>query len=155
MSEHPELPVDRLGKSLRMLASSHNGEVAATVEALKRTLANAGTDIHALADKIEHERFTEEEARQIYRKGGEAKARQAQQAQQPRSEFFRNVGEPQDELGDWRDQAEAILDSGRANAWETNFCGGLLRSWRGPELTQKQNEVLERIFKQQIGRWPT
>ena len=47
MSEYPGLPVDRLAKLLRMLASSHNGEVAASVEALKRTLANAGADIHA------------------------------------------------------------------------------------------------------------
>jgi len=58
MSEHTGLPVDRLGKLLRMLASTHNGEVAATVEALKRTLDSAGADLHVLADKIETERFT-------------------------------------------------------------------------------------------------
>ena len=138
MSEHPDLPVNGVGKLLRMLMSSSNGEVSAAVEALKRTLESAGTDIHALVDKLEHDRFTEEEVREIYRKGIEAGRQQAQQAPQG-----------------WRDQAEAILDSGRANEWETTFCEDILHSWRGLELTAKQNEVLQRIFQQRVRRWPT
>jgi len=145
-----QLPVDRLGKLLRMLASSHNGEVVATVEAIKRTLANSGTDIHALACVVENARFTEEDAREIYRRGVAAGETQAASKARPvRPETFHNVGEG------WREQAEAVLDSGRANAWETDFCEDLLRSWRGPELTRKQYEVLERIYRQRVGRWPT
>jgi hypothetical protein len=43
----------RLGQLVRMLASDQPGEVANAAEALNRTLASAGLDIHDLAKLAE------------------------------------------------------------------------------------------------------
>jgi hypothetical protein len=43
---------DRLGKLVRMLSSDKPGEVVAATEAIKRTLATEGFDIHSLADAL-------------------------------------------------------------------------------------------------------
>jgi hypothetical protein len=42
----------RLGQLIRLLASDKDGEVLATVYALRRVLSNAGLDLHDLADNI-------------------------------------------------------------------------------------------------------
>lgn len=42
----------RLSKLIPRLASDHEGEVVATVAAIRRTLENGGLDLHALADAI-------------------------------------------------------------------------------------------------------
>ena len=44
---------DRLGKLLRLSASNRDGEVISAARGLIRTLTNAGTGIHALADLVE------------------------------------------------------------------------------------------------------
>jgi hypothetical protein len=41
---------DKVAKLVRMLASNHDGEVIASVVALRRTLGAAGLDLHDLAD---------------------------------------------------------------------------------------------------------
>jgi len=46
-------PVPQLGKLVRMLSSDQPGEVVAAAEAIKRTLAAQGLDIHALAAVVE------------------------------------------------------------------------------------------------------
>ncbi len=52
---NPLTPVaDRLGKLVRLLGSDKDGEVLATVQALRRTLTGAGADIHVLATMIEN-----------------------------------------------------------------------------------------------------
>jgi hypothetical protein len=43
----------RIGQFVRMLSSDQPGEAAAAAQALNRTLASAGLDIHALADAAE------------------------------------------------------------------------------------------------------
>jgi hypothetical protein len=43
----------RIGQLIRMLSSDQPGEAAAAAQALNRTLASAGLDIHALADAAE------------------------------------------------------------------------------------------------------
>lgn len=42
----------RLSKLIPRLASDHEGEVVATVAAIRRTLENGGLDLYALADAI-------------------------------------------------------------------------------------------------------
>ncbi len=42
---------DRLGKLLPRLASEHDGEIIATVDAIRRTLTGAGLDLHDLAQR--------------------------------------------------------------------------------------------------------
>jgi len=43
----------RIGQLIRMLSSDQPGEVGAAAQALTRTLASAGTDIHQVADIVE------------------------------------------------------------------------------------------------------
>ncbi len=43
----------RIGQLIRMLSSDQPGEVGAAAQALNRTLASAGLDIHALANLVE------------------------------------------------------------------------------------------------------
>jgi hypothetical protein len=59
--------------------------------------------------------------------------------------------EPQRQQLSWQELASAVLSSGRATAWEANFCESLLRSWRGPEVTRKQRQALEKVFARCAG----
>jgi hypothetical protein len=45
--------IRRIGRLLRLLSSPHAGEAGAAAQALTRTLASAGLDIHALAKTVE------------------------------------------------------------------------------------------------------
>lgn len=53
----------KLARLIPRLASNHDGEVVATVRAIKRTLASAGLDLHDLATALERE----PETRIVYR----------------------------------------------------------------------------------------
>jgi hypothetical protein len=64
---------DKLGKLLRLLSSSHDGEVVAAARGIDRTLKSVGLDVHALADGIATEKkFTEADALEIYQNGVDA-----------------------------------------------------------------------------------
>jgi hypothetical protein len=52
ISDDPDI-AKRIADLVRRLASSHDGEVVATVRALQRTLEANGLDIHAIADPLE------------------------------------------------------------------------------------------------------
>jgi hypothetical protein len=57
---------------------------------------------------------------------------------------------PRPEIGhafDWRQAAEEILISGGPSQWELQFCQSLLAKWRGPILTQRQEQTLKRIHE--------
>ena len=54
MSANKKTLEERIAAVVRLLASDRDGEVIAAVNALKRTLASAGTDIHGLAYGIEN-----------------------------------------------------------------------------------------------------
>jgi len=45
----------KIAKLVPRLATNHDGEVVATVRAIERTLANAGLDLHDLANALERE----------------------------------------------------------------------------------------------------
>lgn len=49
----PSSTAVRVGQLVRLLGSDRPGEVVAAVDTLKRTLANVGADLHALAHLIE------------------------------------------------------------------------------------------------------
>jgi hypothetical protein len=51
----------------------------------------------------------------------------------------------------WHQMAAHVLASGNANEWESNFCEDLLDRWRGPVLTAKQQQVLDRIYACRVG----
>jgi hypothetical protein len=52
----------------------------------------------------------------------------------------------------WHLMASRILGSGNANPWESNFCEDLISRWRGPVLTERQQQVLDRIYACRVGR---
>src|SRR5215813_5365498 len=54
MSAHTKTLEEKIAAVVRLLASDRDGEVIAAVNALKRTLASAGTDINGLAHGIEN-----------------------------------------------------------------------------------------------------
>jgi len=54
VSAHTKTLEEKIAAVVRLLASDRDGEVIAAVNALKRTLASAGTDINGLALGIEN-----------------------------------------------------------------------------------------------------
>ena len=74
MAEKLDAVVPRLVPLIRMLSSTAEREVLNAVRALLRLLANAGLDIHALAERVEHggnEPLSAAEMQRIYDKGFE------------------------------------------------------------------------------------
>jgi hypothetical protein len=53
MNAKPSTLEQKLGTSIRMLASQQDGEVIAAAHAIVRILKSVGSDIHALAERIE------------------------------------------------------------------------------------------------------
>lgn len=48
----------------------------------------------------------------------------------------------------WESAAVQILRSGRATDWERGFCHNLLSRWSGRDISEKQADVLGRIYGQ-------
>jgi len=74
MVEKLDAVVPRLVPLIRMLSSTAEREVLNAVRALLRLLANAGLDIHALAERVEHggnELLSAAEMQRIFDKGYE------------------------------------------------------------------------------------
>lgn len=88
MTEATELaPIaGKLSKLLRLLLSSdRDGEILAAAKAMARTLESVNLDHHDFAEAIEaaaRKRFSEEDVREIYRRGI-AKGRQEEQNARP------------------------------------------------------------------------
>jgi hypothetical protein len=59
---------DKISKLLKMLSSSSDGEVVNAARAILRTLQAEGTDIHALAERVEGRKLSQTEMQQIYDK---------------------------------------------------------------------------------------
>jgi hypothetical protein len=76
-----DIPIaERLAKLIRLLGSDHDGEVLATVAALKRTLVENELDLHDVAAAIagkKSERQVSEDLVKAYREGFNDGARQA------------------------------------------------------------------------------
>jgi hypothetical protein len=70
---NPTPVAQKLGALLRRLSSNHDGEVLATVHAIIRTLNSAGSDLHALADKVEQTNvIPEADMKRLYQAGYDA-----------------------------------------------------------------------------------
>ncbi len=52
----------------------------------------------------------------------------------------------------WHQDAEQVMQSGQASPWEQSFCASLLTQWRGRCLSDKQTEVLFRIWRERCAR---
>ena len=71
MSVRPKTPTtleQRIGMTIRLLASDKDGEIIAAVHALKRVLESAGTDLNGLAHGVENlgKGVSNEERRKIW-----------------------------------------------------------------------------------------
>ena len=60
--------VEKIQKLIKLLSSSSDGEVVAAARALLRTLHAEGTDIHALAERVEGRKLSQAEMQRIYDK---------------------------------------------------------------------------------------
>jgi hypothetical protein len=59
---------DKIGKLIKMLSSTNDAEVIAAARAILRTLAQEGTDIHELAERVEGRKLSQAEMQRIYDK---------------------------------------------------------------------------------------
>jgi hypothetical protein len=59
---------EKIGKLLKMLSSSNDGEVVNAARAIMRTLAQEGADIHELAERVEGRKLSQAEMQRIYDK---------------------------------------------------------------------------------------
>jgi hypothetical protein len=142
----------KLGKLLRLLGSDRDGEVLGAVHALRRTLAQAGLDLHALVAGIEGNgagRYTEADALEIYRRGvADGRA----EAQSERISDFTNV----DGSLDWHEVACWCGErSHRLRPNECQFIADMTaRTVWQREPTEKQAKWLLGIYYRLGGKRP-
>ena len=148
----------KLAKLIRLLGSNRPGEVAATVEALNRTLQTIGADIHDVAERIEHAgngALSEHEMQEIYTAGlreGARLAVQKMRAQMPHGPP--SFGAPQfPSATDMALYCYQRLD--RCNEWETEFATNMASWTRRRPLTVKQQARFEELFIKLGGKLST
>ena len=133
----------KLSKLLRLLLSSdRGGEIVAASKAIGRALESIHLDHHDFAEAIEaatHKRFSEEDAKEIYRRGV-AKGRQDEQNARPAT--FHNVGSPP-----WAEIAEECATRRHLRPNEVEFVEDMERLCKcGGEPTEKQARWLRSIY---------
>jgi hypothetical protein len=137
---------DKLAKLIRLLSSQADGEVVATVHALRRTLQTNNLDIHALAKQIENgSGFDAHEAREQYRAGFTAGLQAANQAQ--------SNGRDDREPPSWAEMARACQKQAqRLSERERKFVNNMAARTVYGDLTEAQGKWLESIFYRLGGR---
>jgi hypothetical protein len=144
VSSEPTPVARKLGALVRRLASNHDGEVVATVHAIVRTLKSAGSDLHALADKIERPTgIAEADMKRLFQAGYDAGLAACEEAHYGDGEFRSvNGGDP-----DWREVAQyCYRKRGQLSEREKEFIDSVRSQlvWRDP--TEKQRKWLRSIF---------
>jgi len=135
----------QLGKIVRLLSSDQDGDVVAAARALMRTLKRAGLDIHVFAEMIETKTWSDDEAREMYKRGiAEGEAR----AESKRPATFHNVNRNGGAEPDWPMIAEACLKHRvHKSEAEAEFCSDMQRRCEcGSEPTPKQAAWLQKIY---------
>jgi hypothetical protein len=141
----------KLAACLRMLSSNKDGDIVAAAHGLMRMLKGAGTDIHALADRIEKPNggsLTEAEMKKLYNAGYAAGMRAVENKQHGTGDFH-NVGG----LPAWDEIARFCQENNhRLRASEREFVNDMASRtvWREP--TEKQAKWLRSIFYRLGGR---
>jgi hypothetical protein len=135
---------EKLEKLVRLLSSDKEGEVVAAAHAIKRTLANAGSDIHELAERIKGGKLSESEMRKIYEAGFEA----GKDESAAEKGFSDTTAGPS-----WLAMAEycAEHDNGRLTEREREFIDDMTRWCTRREPTEKQGKWLHLLYVR-IGR---
>jgi hypothetical protein len=136
----------RVADLVRRLASPHDGELTATVRALRRTLEANGLDIHAVADPLEApngKRISEEEMRRLYDAGFAAGVQAAENRQHGSDDFRGTDGKPT-----W--EAAALFlqrNKHRLDPKHHEFTDDMAaRTAWGHEPTERQHRYMHSLF---------
>jgi hypothetical protein len=133
---------EKLEKLVRLLSSDKEGEVVAAARAIQRTLSNAGSDIHELAERIKGGKLSEAEMRKIY-DAGVKDGKDAAAAE-------KGFGDVMSESPSYLEMAKYCdaHGNGRLNSWEREFIDNMLYVCTcGYSLSQKRIATLEKIFR--------
>ena len=142
---------EKLGDLVRRLASNHNGEIIATVCALKRTLKSNGRDLHDLAVRIEKPDLTDGEMQKIFDAGVEVGIRSAEAVQHGDGEFRAVEGTPPwEDIAVWLQRHDDC--HGRLNERERDFVNQMAERVLRREPSERQARWLLGIFRRLGGR---
>jgi hypothetical protein len=137
---------EKVKRCLRLLASNSDGEVIAAARALNRTLQSAGSDIHALADRVTQSNgLSKEDMKKLYDAGVAAGRKAAQKELNGR--MFQSVDA--NEEPSWFEIASLCRSNPRVmhSDNEKNFVNDMCRRLvRGGEPTEKQANWLRKIY---------
>jgi hypothetical protein len=141
--------VERIQKLIRLLSSDNDGETLAAVHALKRVLAQEGTDIHELAKRVEG--LSEAEMQKLYDAGFQEGKKTAVTAAP--ADFTNVKTEP---LSFYEMACEIQHKSGGCYKWalsqkEVDFVDDMVRWCARREPSEKQGKWLHVIYCK-IGR---
>ena len=136
----------RTGDLIRRLSSNSDGEVVATVRALKRTLESAGVSFHELADHIEQPNgaaVSEADFKQIYAAGYDHGARDAERKYHGDEDFIGDDGKPT-----WQGVALFLQrNKERLDPKYHEFIDDMAaRTVWGREPTERQHKYLHSLF---------
>jgi len=134
---------EKIGKLIKLLSSPNDGEVVAAAHALMRILAQEGTDIHELADRVGGRKLSQAEMQRIYdeafRRGRDAAAADG---------GFHNTEGPSFHEMACEIQHKA---NGRLTPKEQDFVDDMVRWCARREPSEKQAKWLHAIYCR-IGR---
>lgn len=142
----------RLGDIIRRLSSTSDGEIVATVHAMRRMLGSCGTDVHALADHVEngHGALTDADKEKIRvaietaRAEGYAEGVRAAESKQHGTGAFRNT----DGTLEWSEVALFVQrEKHKLPRKHHEFIDDMAsRTVYGREPTPKQHQYLHSLF---------
>jgi hypothetical protein len=140
----------KLGDVIRLLTSDNEGEIVATVCALRRILESCDADLHALADYVENAGLTEDDKEKIRveienaHAFGYAEGVRAAEAKQNGVDAFRNA----DGSLDWTQVALFVQrEKQRLPSTHHDFIDDMAaRTVYGREPTPKQHKYLHSLF---------
>jgi hypothetical protein len=142
----------RLGDIIRRLSSTSDGEIVATVHAMRRMLSSCGTDVHALADHVEngHGALTDADKEKIRvaietaRAEGYAEGVRAAESKQHGTGAFRNT----DGTLEWSEVALFVQrEKHKLPRKHHEFIDDMAsRTVYGREPTAKQHQYLHSLF---------
>lgn len=136
----------KLGNVIRRLSSNNDGELVATVHAMRRVLESVGADVHALAEHLEKPNnggLNEAEARKVFDAGYAMGVQDAENKQHGANDFRNTDGKP-----DWSDVALFLQrNKHRLDSKHHEFVDDMAsRTVWGREPTERQHKYLHSLF---------
>jgi hypothetical protein len=137
----------KLAPLIRRLGSDQDGEILAVVHALIRTLKSAGTDLHALADHIEHPgELDEGEAQAIYDAGVKRGIALGEQQARHKAQSNGSNGAQLPAAVAMADYCHQRRDNHRLRDKDREFIDHMVRVAQRRGLSPKQQTWLEDLY---------